>query len=72
ARDHNDKNRVLSPLKLAPDAIVVDNTKLSFNQTFGLVLLFDCKALFGVSQHRFSCLFSPSLLPLPLFLIRYC
>ena len=37
-RDYKDKNRGISPLKQAPDAIVIDSTHLSLNEVARRIL----------------------------------
>lgn len=38
ARDKNDSERAAAPLKQAPDAVLIDTTKLSFDESVEAVL----------------------------------
>ena len=47
-RDHRDRNRSVAPLKPAPDAEVIDSTRMSVEEVVDLVLGRGAKAFPGV------------------------
>ena len=49
-RDRNDSTRNLSPLKPAPDAIIIDSTNLTVNEVVDLMVSYIMKSARAESQ----------------------